>query len=106
MGFRLVIGYIGLLELVTTSNYNRFASSNTLQFTIACAKSSITSLCTAMQRLPRRGTPPPTPLLRGDYLTATSDSDRQSVRDTLRLAVYHHSVRLGAKPLEPACRLP
>jgi hypothetical protein len=39
MGFGLVIGFIGLLQLVTTGNYNALANSRTLQFTTARTKS-------------------------------------------------------------------
>jgi hypothetical protein len=42
MGFGLVIGFIELLQNVTTrtNNYSANANSHTLQFTIACTKSS------------------------------------------------------------------
>jgi hypothetical protein len=40
MGFELVIGFVGLLKLVTTKNYSAIANSHTLQFTVAHNKSS------------------------------------------------------------------
>jgi hypothetical protein len=39
-GFWLVSGFIGHLQIVTTSNYNVIISSHTLQFTTARIKSS------------------------------------------------------------------
>jgi hypothetical protein len=49
-GFGLIIGFIGLLKLITTKNYGAIANSRTLQFTIACFNSSqfiFTSHCLA-----------------------------------------------------------
>jgi hypothetical protein len=40
MGFRLVIGFIEHLQIVTTNNCSTIANSHTLQFTAACTKSS------------------------------------------------------------------
>jgi hypothetical protein len=40
MGFGLVIGFIELLQIVTTSKYSAVINSHTLQFTIAHTKSS------------------------------------------------------------------
>jgi hypothetical protein len=51
-----MIEFIELLQNVTTSNYNRFTMSHTLQFTLARAKSSTSSLGVATQRLPTIGT--------------------------------------------------
>jgi hypothetical protein len=42
-GFELVTGFIGLLQLMTIGNYNSFTNSHTLQFAVACTKSSIFS---------------------------------------------------------------
>jgi hypothetical protein len=39
-GFRLVVGFIEHLEIVTTSNYSAIANSHTLQFTTARTKPS------------------------------------------------------------------
>jgi hypothetical protein len=38
MGFRLEIGFIDHLQIITTSNYNTIANFHTLQFTAAHAK--------------------------------------------------------------------
>jgi hypothetical protein len=40
MGFGLVIGFIGNLQIVNTSNYSAIANSQTLQYTTARTKSS------------------------------------------------------------------
>jgi hypothetical protein len=40
MGYGFVIGFIGVLEIETTSNYNRFTNLHTPQFTTAPTKSS------------------------------------------------------------------
>jgi hypothetical protein len=40
MGFGLAIGFIGLLQIVTTIYYSAITNSHTLQFTTACTKSS------------------------------------------------------------------
>jgi hypothetical protein len=75
-GFGFVTGFIGVLQLVTTSNYNHLINSHNLQFTIARAKSSTFSLGVVTQRLPTMGTPPPSTLPSGGYcLKTTSDSD-------------------------------
>jgi hypothetical protein len=53
--FWLVIGFIGLLKLVTTINYNCFTNLHNLQFITACTKSSqsaVSSSVTASQWLP------------------------------------------------------
>jgi hypothetical protein len=60
--FRLATGFTGLLQLVTTSNYNRFTDSHILHFTIARDESSTFSLRVATQRLSAMGAPTlPTP---------------------------------------------
>jgi hypothetical protein len=43
-GFGLVIGFIGLLQNVTTSNYSAIVNSHTQQFTTARTKSSQSAL--------------------------------------------------------------
>jgi hypothetical protein len=53
----LVTGFIGLLQLMTTGNYNSFTNSHTLQFTVARTKSSVSSVGIATQQLPTVGTP-------------------------------------------------
>jgi hypothetical protein len=40
MEFELVIGFIELLQNITTNNYSANAKSHNLQFTAACMKSS------------------------------------------------------------------
>jgi hypothetical protein len=40
MGFGLVIGFIELLQIVSTGNYSAIANPHTLQFTTARTKSS------------------------------------------------------------------
>jgi hypothetical protein len=52
MGFGLVIGFIGLLQLITTNDYSVIASSHALKFTITRPNSSISSLGFAWQRIP------------------------------------------------------
>jgi hypothetical protein len=49
-GSGLVAGFIRLLKLATTENYSAIANSHTLQLTIACTKSSISSLDVAWKR--------------------------------------------------------
>jgi hypothetical protein len=39
-GVEIIIGYIELLQSITTSNYSAIANSHTLQFTTARTKSS------------------------------------------------------------------
>jgi hypothetical protein len=51
-GFGSVIGFIGLLQIVITNNYNRFTNSHNLQYTIANATSPTFSQGVATQRLP------------------------------------------------------
>jgi hypothetical protein len=51
----MVIGFIGLLQPVTTSNYNCYTDLHTLQVTKACAKSSQSAVSlpvVAWSRLP------------------------------------------------------
>jgi hypothetical protein len=52
MGFGLVIGFIGLLQLVTTNGYSVIASSHALKFALTRTKYSISSLGVAWQRIP------------------------------------------------------
>jgi hypothetical protein len=75
-GFGLVIGFIELSHLVTTSNYSCLIDSHSLQFTMARTKSSTSSLGVATQRDPMMGTATaPTTPPGDDCLTTTSDSD-------------------------------
>jgi hypothetical protein len=58
------------------NNYNRFTNSHILQFGIACATPSTSSLGVATQWLPTMGTPPPQcPQPGGNCLKTTSDWD-------------------------------
>jgi hypothetical protein len=73
-GFGLVIRIIGLLQLMTENNYNRFTDSRSLQFTTARARSSTSSLAVTAQRLLTMGAPPSLPP-GGHCFTTTPDSD-------------------------------
>jgi hypothetical protein len=117
--FRLVIGFIGLLQTVPTSNYNHFTNVLTLQFTIARAKSSqfvFTScrLVTAPNSVDSSVSLFSGPCLHWletvSYLTLLQMSSSQllgyncltsiRVQITLWLAVFCQSVHFGDKPLE------
>jgi hypothetical protein len=75
-GFGLVIGFIRLLQHVTTNNYSSFTSLRTLQFTMAREYFLYASLGVATQRLPTMGIPPTsTHPSRDDCFTRTSDAD-------------------------------
>jgi hypothetical protein len=50
--FGLVIGFIGLLKLVTTNSYSSIANSHGLLLTMAHTKSSMSSLGVAWQWIP------------------------------------------------------
>jgi hypothetical protein len=40
VGFGLVVGFIEHLQIITTNNYSAVTNSHTIQFTMACTKSS------------------------------------------------------------------
>jgi hypothetical protein len=47
-GFRLVIGSIENLQIVTTTNYNAIANSHSLQFITPRIKSSQSAMCSSI----------------------------------------------------------
>jgi hypothetical protein len=100
MGLGLAIGFIDHLHVLTTGNYSAIFNLHTLQFTTSHTKSSQFDFTSCFLVTDTNNILCFRPYWMANVLQVTKLKVEVGIKVTLRPAVYHQSVRLGAKPLE------